>query len=81
MNAPKRTVHLTDDNFLDYLPLDYAEQLVEGLVLGENGIDRYDPIVTKFIDWVAHVSDLSPETQYVLTRGDAAVILELLAAD
>jgi hypothetical protein len=40
MTTTKQTVILTDDNCLDFFPLDYPESLVNGLTIGDGGIDR-----------------------------------------
>jgi hypothetical protein len=46
MNEPKRLVVLTDDNWADHFPFDYPESLVQGLAIGEDGIDRQSNVVT-----------------------------------
>ena len=43
MTHAKRTIHLTDDNWADYLPTDYAESLVAGIAIGEGCMDRDAP--------------------------------------
>jgi hypothetical protein len=83
MTAEKRTVTktftLTDDNWADYLPFDYPESLVEGLTIGEGGIDRDDAVVTRLLAWVARKAARSPDTRYTMSRHDAAVLLNLAA--
>jgi hypothetical protein len=79
MTAEKRTVTLTDDNWGDYFPFDYPESLVEGLAIGEGGIDRDGPAVTRLLAWVAREGGRSPDTRYAMSRHDAAVLLELAA--
>jgi hypothetical protein len=79
MTAVKRTVTLTDDNWADYFSFDYPESLVQGLAIGEGGIDRDDPVVTRLLAWVAREGGRSPDTRYQMSRHDAAVLLELAA--
>lgn len=79
MTTTKRTIHLTDDNFADHLPADYAASLVNGITIGDDGIDRDSPIVTKLLAWLARESGRSPDVRYEMTRHDAAVLLEHLA--
>jgi hypothetical protein len=79
MTNAKRTIHLTDDNWADYFSDDYPESLVKGLQVGEGGIERDDPIVTKLLAWVARESGRSKDVRYEMTRHDAAVLLELFA--
>jgi hypothetical protein len=52
----------------DYLPIDYPESLVDGLTVGERGIDRDAPIVTRLLAWVARESDRSKDVRYEMTR-------------
>jgi len=79
MTPTKRTIHLTDDNWADYFSDDYPASLVEGLTVGEGGIDRDDSIVTKLLAWLARESGRSPDVRYEMPRHDAAVLLEQLA--
>jgi hypothetical protein len=59
-----------EDNWADYFPDDYPEKLVEGLTVGEGGIDRDDSIVTRLLAWVARASGRSKDTRYEMTRHD-----------
>jgi hypothetical protein len=77
----KETVQLTPDNFLDHLPLDYAEKLVRGFEFGPIGFESNPCIVNRFLAWVAREGSRSPEFDYELSRRDAAVILQDLAGD
>jgi hypothetical protein len=79
MDQPKRVIELTDDNWADYFPFDYPESLVQGLEIGEGGIDRESKVVTRLLAWVGLQSGQSPDTQYEMTRHDAAVVLEMAA--
>jgi hypothetical protein len=79
MNDAKRTIHLTDDNWADYLPTDYAESLVASIEIGEGCMDRDGPLVAKLLEWLARKNELSPDVRYSMTRHDAAVLLEQLA--
>jgi hypothetical protein len=79
MSTVKNRIVLTDDNWADYLPLDYPEALVQGMTIGEGGIERDSSIVTKLLTWVARESGRSPDTGYEMSRHDAAVLLEQLA--
>jgi len=79
MTAPKRTIHLTGDNFADYFSDDYPAPLVERLRVGEGGVDRDHPIVTKLLERLAEKNERSALVQYNMTRHDAAVVLEQLA--
>ena len=79
MGMPKKRFELTDDNFADYFPWDYVESLVDGLTIGEGGIDVAGPEVTQLLAWVANQSAQSPDTEYTCTRHDARMILELAA--
>jgi hypothetical protein len=79
MTTEKRTTHLTDDNWADHFPDDYPASLVEGLKVGEGGIDLDDPIVTRLLAWVARASGRSKTVRYEMTRHDASVLLEQLA--
>jgi hypothetical protein len=77
----KETVQLTPDNFLDYLPLDYAAHLVKGFEFGTSVFESNPYIVNRFLAWVAREGSRSPEFDYELSRRDAAVILQELAGD
>jgi hypothetical protein len=79
MVTEKRTINLTDDNWADYLPDDYPASLVEGLAIGDDGIERDGAIVTKLLAWLARASGRSTNTRFEMTRHDAAVLLEHLA--
>ena len=79
MTAAKRTIHLTNDNWADYFSDDYPASLVEGLQVGEGGIDLDDPIVTKLLERLAVKNERSTLVRYEMTRHDAAVLLEHLA--
>jgi hypothetical protein len=79
MDTVKRRIVLTDDNWADHFPLDYPEALVRGMAVGEGGIDRDGPAVTKLLAWVARESGRSLDTHYEMSRHDAAVLLELAA--
>jgi hypothetical protein len=79
MNTAKSHIVLTDDNWADYLPTDYPESLIAGLTIGECGIDRDGPAVTRLLAWLARESGQSPDVRYGMSRHDAAVLLELLA--
>ena len=68
--APERRLRQYDD---------YPEKLVEGLTVGESGIDHDDSIVTRLLAWVARASGRSKDKRYEMTRHDAAVLLEQLA--
>jgi hypothetical protein len=63
----------------DYFAFDYPEAHVEGLTIGEDGIDRDGPAVTRLLAWVARKAGRSPDTRYAMSRHDAAVLLELVA--
>jgi hypothetical protein len=52
---------------------------VQGLEIGEGGIDRDSTIVTRLLAWGALQSGQSPDTRYEMSRHDAAVVLELAA--
>ena len=43
----KRRIHLTDDNWADYVSDDYPIRWSKGLKVTEGGIDRDDSIVTR----------------------------------
>jgi hypothetical protein len=79
MGAVKRCIVLTDDNWADYLSLDYPEALVQGMTIGEGGIERDSSVVTRLLAWVARESGRSPDTHYEMSRHDAAVLLEHVA--
>ena len=79
MDAVKIRVVLTDDNWADHLPLGYPESLVQGLAIGEDGIDRDGRVVTRLLAWLARESGSCPEVRYEMSRHDAAVLLECLA--
>jgi hypothetical protein len=79
VNDQKRIIVLTDDNWADNFPFDYPELLVQGLQIGDDGIDRQSSIVTKLLAWVAMQSGKSPDTRYEMSRHDAATVLELAA--
>jgi hypothetical protein len=79
MNEPKRLIVLTDDNWHDYLPMDYLEKLVKESPVGPEGYDRDDKIVTRLLAWVALQSGQSTEFRFEMSRYDAAVVLELAA--
>jgi hypothetical protein len=79
MTTTKRTIHLTDDNWADHFAEDYPEKLVEGFRVGEGGIDRDDPIVTRLLAWVARASGRSKDVRDEMTRPDVAVLLEQFA--
>jgi hypothetical protein len=77
LTVPKRTIVLTDDNWRDYLPMDYLEKLVEETLVGPDGYDGGDKIVTRLLAWVALQSGQSTEFRFEMSRYDAAVVLEL----
>ena len=79
MNEPKRLVVLTDDNWHDYLPMDYLEKLVKESPVGPEGYDVDDKIVTRLLAWVSLQSGQSAEVRYEMSRYDAAVVLNLTA--
>jgi hypothetical protein len=79
MNNQKRIIDLTDDNWADHFPFDYPELLVQGLAIGEGGIDRNSTIVTRLLAWVAMQSGKSVDTRYEMSRHDAVIVLELAA--
>jgi hypothetical protein len=49
------------------------------VTVGDDGIDRDGPIVTRLLVWVARESGRSKDARYEMTRHDAAVLLEQLA--
>jgi hypothetical protein len=75
----KETIALTDDNWHDYFGMTILEQLVKGLVIPDDGIDRQSGVVGLLLEWVAEQSRRSKTKQYTMTRHDAAVVLELAA--
>jgi hypothetical protein len=79
MTDPKRIIILTDDNWHDYLPMDYLEKLVTELPVGLQGYDVDDKIVTRLLAWVALQSGQSREFRFEMSRHDASVVLELAA--
>jgi hypothetical protein len=79
MLTTKKRIVLTDDSWADHLPLEYPESLVVGLKVGEGGIDRDGPAVTRLLAWLARENGQSPNVRYELSRHDAAALLELLA--
>jgi hypothetical protein len=79
MEAVKKRIVVTDDNWADYFDLDYPESLVFGLKMGEGGIDRESRVVTRLLAWVARESGRSPDLHFEMSRHDAAVLLEQLA--
>jgi len=79
MTTAKRTIHLTDDNWADYCTTGYAESLVEGLTVGDDGIDRDGSVVTKLLAWLARESGQSKDLRYEMSRHAAAVLLEHMA--
>jgi hypothetical protein len=56
MTREKRTIHLTDDNWVYYLPDRYPALLVCGLTVLPGGIDRDALIVTKLPGWPARAA-------------------------
>jgi hypothetical protein len=79
LSEPKRLVVLTDDNGADYFPFDYAESLVQGLAISEDGIERESKVVTRLLAWAALQSGQSADTRFEMSRHGAAVVLELAA--
>jgi hypothetical protein len=75
----KKTIHLTDDNFSDYLKDDYAAKLVNGVTVGDDGNDRDGPLLTRLLAWIARASGRSKDVRYEMTRPAAAYLLEQLA--
>ena len=77
MSTPKkRRVTLTADNFADYFTFNVPAALVEGMAIGDGGINPVGPEVDVFLQWVALQSATSPDTEYACTHHDAALILE-----
>jgi hypothetical protein len=79
MAAVKNRIILTDDNWADYFPMDYPEALVQGMTIGEDGVDRDSVVVTRLLVWVVRESGRSPDTHFEMSRHDAAVLLEQFA--
>jgi hypothetical protein len=79
MTSTKCLVVLTDDNWHDYLPMDYLEKLVKQSPVGPDGYDGDDKIVTRLLAWVALQSGQSAEFRYEMSRYDGAVVLNLAA--
>jgi hypothetical protein len=75
----KKTIQLTDDNFADHLSFTYPQKLVEGLEIGEGGIDPDSGVVMRLLAWLAGKSRDSTTRRYEMTRHDAAVLLNLVA--
>src|SRR5262245_37222011 len=61
MSSPRRTIALTEDNFCDFLATDYAESLVGDFAIGPGGVSPKDPIVDRFLAWLAWESSWSPD--------------------
>lgn len=76
---PKQRVLLTDDNWHDYLPVDYLEKLVAESPCGPDGYNSDDKIVTRLLAWVAMQSGQSKEYRFEMTPYDASVVLNLAA--
>lgn len=49
MDDPKQRVVLTDDNWHDYLPMDYFEKLVAESPCGPDGYNSDDKLVTRLL--------------------------------
>jgi hypothetical protein len=79
MASDTKTVTRTDDNGADYCPFDEPASLVQGLVIGEGGIDRDGPAVTRLLAWVARESGRSGDARDAMSRHDATVLRELAA--
>jgi hypothetical protein len=79
MSSPNRTINLTVDNFCDYLSTDFAESLVANLDVGPAGLFPNDPIVTRFLTWMASENSRSSDVSYEMSRPEAATLLEILA--
>jgi hypothetical protein len=79
MADPKHVVVLTDDNWHDYLPMDYLEKLVQESPVGPEGYDVDDKIVTRLLAWVALQSGQSAEVRCEMSRYDATVVVNLAA--
>jgi len=59
MTNAKRTIHLTDDNWSDDFATTFAESLVEGFNVPEDGIDRDGPQVDRLLRWLARKNNRS----------------------
>ncbi|HEX4589315.1 MAG TPA: hypothetical protein VH120_05265 [Gemmataceae bacterium] len=79
MDTPKRRIVLTDDNWHDYLPMDYVEKLVAESPTPRDGYDSDDKLVTRLLAWVGMQSGQSKEYRFEMTPYDASVVLNLAA--
>ena len=75
----KRWVTLTADNFAECFPSVSLSSLLSGLTFPHGRIDPDGPHVAALLSWVANESAKSRDTEYVCTKGDGALILEMVA--
>jgi hypothetical protein len=68
---PKTRIVLTDDNWHDYLPTGYVEQLVRDFPVPDDGYGPDDDIVTRLLAWVGKQSGESGQYRFEMSRHDA----------
>jgi hypothetical protein len=76
---PKQFIEINDDNFHDYLKMDFGKRLVRTATAADRPFDRDSPYVVRFRQWVIGQSLASRRYDFDVSRHDAAVILDLLA--
>ena len=74
-----KSIVLDDDNWCDYFATSIPEEILQGLVVGEGGIDRDGPLVDRLMAHVQALNDQLQDLEYVLSRDDAVRVLNLFA--